>query len=92
MCLVYEDDSIGKIFYKKLDDLGNDFEVVSVDYNNLTGSKLNDDNTFFFVDNNNKISLLSKDLSLIKISYVIFSQSPYIKVTGTLYVCTEGSR
>ncbi|WP_338357839.1 T9SS type A sorting domain-containing protein [Yeosuana marina] len=94
ICLIYEDTSLAKIIKKKLDDQGNDFETLEVDFNNLSGSKLNDNHTLFVTDETDRLYLFSKDLNLINSfahtpSYHITDASKLddnnIIVTGTTY-------
>ncbi len=65
LVMVYEDSSISKIIKKKVDEFGDDLEVLELNYNNLSGSRFNDDKSIFLVDENNLISLYSKSLSFV---------------------------
>lgn len=94
ICVIYEDTSLSKIIKKKLDDQGNDFETLEVDFSNLSGSKLNDDHTLFVSDETDRLYLFSKDLNPINSfahtpSYFITDASKLddsnIIVTGTTY-------
>ncbi|MFC4723194.1 T9SS type A sorting domain-containing protein [Geojedonia litorea] len=94
ICVIYEDNSIGKIINKRLDDFGAEIESFSTNFTNLIGSRLNDDNTLFVLNNNNVISLLNKDLSLVDdfnfsssfdISDITKTNSSNVIVSGTTY-------